>query len=347
MSAPTNDPKIFDVEESVLKLNDARIILLKNKKMTQLEFMRLIRHDDPFQIMNGRLIAITKEMQDSQKNGFLTSQRQMMLQTGGIQPNVLLDNPLFEEIYPEIKEDLTKIKSELDLATCKSCEKNRKLQPILMKLFTVKYDGRDLTKLSSSLNEMSMLKLKGELTKEYVDKVEIVVPMGIAKRHIDLIDAENEIDTSLIQNPLMITRTECKDCFKKHIASAAVLLQESIVGGYTFLNGYYHEDLAAAHVREAIDEILKIDKSLAESALQIEKQINNAKVSNQNSERLKIINSLYKLLSDNFQIDSFELIGLLNRLEELMLHRAGDIEGAALTREIRLRFAHQTEKAKQ
>jgi hypothetical protein len=314
--------------------------------MTQLEFMQLRRPDDPFQIMTGKLAMITKEMQAAQKKGFIDSQRNMMLQTGGIQPSMLLDDENFVKTYPEIASDLEAIKKDLDLATCKGCEKNRKLHPILLKLLAIKYDGRDISSLKVS--DMARLKLTGQLTKEYVDAIPITIPQGLEKREIAKIN-EDEIDPSLIQNPLLLVRPDCEDCFVKHLSTAVVILQEVITGGYTFLNGYYHEDLIAAELREAADEIARLDPEKAKKAISLEKQIQQLKNNHDRSLKLPIINSIYELLKTarpNTIDPGFETTGLLNRLEQLLIVSLGDIQGSETIRDIRLRFASQKEKAR-
>lgn len=338
--------KIFEVSPEVLLLNDPRVILMKTGRMSQIEFMRLIRHDDPFQIMNGRLMLITKDMQDTQKKGFIASQRGMMLQTGGIQPSLLLDDENFVKVYPEISTDIEEVKKDLDLATCKGCEKNRKLQPILLKLLAIKYDGRDISSLK--ISDMAKLKLTGQLTKEYVDSIPIVMPQGLEKREIAQISG-NEIDPSLIQNPLLLVRPDCEDCFVKHLSTAAVILQEVITGGYTFLNGYYHEDIVSAELREAADEIARLDPEKAKKAIDLEKQVNQLKNNNDKNLKLPIIHSIYetlRIVRPGVVDHSFETIGLLNRLEQLLVISIGDIQSSEIVRDIRLKFANQKEKAK-
>jgi hypothetical protein len=190
-----------------------------------------------------------------------------------------------------------------------------------------------------------MLKLTGKLTREYVESMPMAPPPHLSKRRIDAVD---EINPSLIQNPMIMVRPECEDCFKKHIGAAIILMMEAAVGGYTSSAGYLHEDLAASHASEAMDEILKKDQTEAAKLKAIIERMNAARQSDNQSARLSAIEDLHAAVGGRFigfDRTDLEIVGLLNRLEELAVLTDKNIESAKKIRDVRLMFTNQTRNA--
>ena len=225
----TEKDELFTIDPLLYQFDDNRVNLLKSKEMTQLEFMRLIGLDDPWELHGRNLKVITKDEQIKRKIQYKKSYTDFLKNTGGLTGAIVKTHyELFVKIYPEIKEQFDTIKKEIEKDNCQGCTVNQKMQPVVEKILTLDPKERDLTSLSK-LDPLIIKKLKGEEIE--VKQDDIKLPPNIIKKDVPLLKDSKE----LLSSPTIIKSGDTQNCImcaRKHIAKAISLLNEYKTGKY-------------------------------------------------------------------------------------------------------------------
>ena len=288
--------EIFKIDDNIWNVDDTRIDKLYNKEIDHQQFLRVLRPDDPFKILNGKLTLLTKEVIESEIQIYRINKKYDIEKNSDISPLLLYEqqNKLLK-VYPELKDTINEVNKLIaDEKNCSNCAKMRYTSKILEKLLSIKYDGRDLSSLDF-LTELCYRKLKGEdilvsaigiplpqyLTKTYNIKYRST-PRIINNNNIISNYSNNNVSNTtiinkninnqlLVENSNGIVRPACKNCTTKHLSESIALLNISqaiiqlkeLLQGYTVERGYSHQWLAIGHLAEAADEIIKDNPELA------------------------------------------------------------------------------------
>lgn len=141
-----------------------------------------------------------------------------------------LYKPILLKLFPDMASFLDEMEKKLNDSSCKGCAKrqwfNRLKKEISNRPLPAK---KELEALTPLLGETFMHSL---YTKQ----------PSFEKVHI-----------------ISSSRPACPDCCRKHLAQAIILVNESFMGYPE------HSEMALAHLREAAEEIIELDKEFAES----------------------------------------------------------------------------------
>ena len=174
--------------------------------------------------------------------------------TGGLDHrDVLKDIPLFQEVFPEVADELEQANEEIMTANCSNCAARRKLRPIIRRMSSLAKD-RDISRLSAVLDKDKLAALAGLVQVKPSKPPKQLEPESGYK------ESESSMDPLDAASPDFAVpgiRPACMDCVNKHIAQAIILLQESKLGYPR------HRWLAVGHLAEASEEALGANPILA------------------------------------------------------------------------------------
>ena len=123
--------RLYDVSPDLPDWDDPRLNALLDGSMTQLEFLRLIRSTDPWEVRDGVLRPVDKEELARRKAQFEANAVARLIETGGFTTKILKDHKnVFRELYPEIMSDFDRIEKEIAAEKCVGCAANKKLRPV-------------------------------------------------------------------------------------------------------------------------------------------------------------------------------------------------------------------------
>lgn len=261
---------LFTVDAEVFKLNDPRVQALRFNQITQAEFMRLQKQDDPFVVQQGKLMLVTKQMQEQSAKGYVDHYKQQMRTTGGLTGKMLLDSKdAILKVYPEMKTTFDMVEDEIKRDNCQGCALNRVAGKLVEQINTLPPENRDIDSISG-LSDMAKNKLKRKEIK--VDDIPVSVPTYIYKKDIPMLK-DNEQTTSVCSDDLTPTfREQCNDCGIKHLSTAIRLLEE-VLQGYTPEKGHPQLGLALGDLNEAANEIMHEKPEVAEKIRNIRLKI--------------------------------------------------------------------------
>ena len=294
---------LFEIDPIIHQLNDERTIKLCNGQITQEEFMRLVRPDDPIFISQGKLSYVTKEMQEKTYEERNKQYKNAMVQTGGINGNVLFDN--FDKVklvYPELQPLYDEAKQKIDEEKdCKGCARGKytntlsteilKLEPVDNKK---EIEGiliiRDIDSLADIFKDRypyAIRKLKKEnlkveditdLPKHHYIKKDIPFKTDISTNGtMNITPIQNTstpIKNTIIntENQFGIVRENCFDCVKKHLDDVYVLL-EKLELTISKEEKNIIVSRIIGHLNEAADEAISKDLKMAERIRNIKLQV--------------------------------------------------------------------------
>lgn len=174
---------IEQIDPIIFELDDPRIDLLKKGDAEDLIFLKLIRENDPFEMINGTTLHyITQEEIDTDIKNFLAKKKSLFEQTGLVDPQTFLKyKDVIISVFPELNEDFQNAKNIIEKPSCPSCELNRALIPAIVKMFALPMENRDLDKLKI-LGEVAIKKFMGET--DLIDEKKIVIAPGLIKNKI-------------------------------------------------------------------------------------------------------------------------------------------------------------------
>ena len=249
---------MFEIDPIIFELDDERVQGLQTGAIDKASFMKLIKHDDPWEFRDGKLTFVTKEEQQKRFDNYTEQYKAGLKKTGGLHPNIVYDNAAkFVQVYPELKENVESAENAIKKENCQGCARNKYLMPVMEKLFTLPNTNRDFSILEEPLNKLpfAIKRLKGE---EYDVSKELPNVQGFMKREIKFIDKNKQIIQipQAPNNPMGILRDSCMSCVQKHLSRAYILMTE-VIQGYSTANGYIHESMLIAHLSEAEEESLK------------------------------------------------------------------------------------------
>lgn len=253
---------IFEIDNDVLRLNDPRVDALRKGFIHESDIIRMIKPEDPFQMMNGRLRYITKEEREQQLRHFVTNHQKMLMTTGGMNFILLRDHKAaFLKVYPEVETMYKDIEAEIEKEQCKDCALPAKYQRIFNFITSLPKD-RSLEDVEPIMPPLAVKVLKGqEITKEDLDK-HTNAPIFITKVDIPFID-EKDISVADMDPTLdMVSRRACWDCVKKHLSEALVLMPECLMGYGS--DKYENKWELIGHLSQAAKECVKVSPELAD-----------------------------------------------------------------------------------
>ena len=139
---------MFKIDPDIYGLADGRVQALRTGELTQLEFMRLTRPEDPWEIRAGTLVKITPEMQAEQRLWHLAARQGMMRQTGGLAGTMVVEHAeAFQEAYPELRQAIGQAVAAVQAKNCHGCAVNSEMGPVLQALLQAPPEGRDVSAL--------------------------------------------------------------------------------------------------------------------------------------------------------------------------------------------------------
>jgi len=179
---PKKQPHLFEVEPAIYQLDDDRVQGLRTGEITQTEFMRLMKQEDPWELRQGKLHLVTEKENEDRKVMFTNQRRMALKKTGGLTGSAISDDPAnFKRAYPEVAIEIDRVMREIKAEACVGCAANQKMIPILEQILKAETQGRDLTMLKN-LTPLTLKKLRGG-------------------------DIDAEVDVAPIEYPPMFTKT--------------------------------------------------------------------------------------------------------------------------------------------
>ena len=249
----------FNFDRDMLShVDDERVQKLLSGVMSQEDFIKSTVLEDPWVFVDNNMKLLSEQQINSNVESYIRFRKGTIIATGGVTPDTLVANrDLVCEVYPEITEAFERTDAEIAAEpNCKECVKNFKYGKVLEQLLKMKYDGRDLSKLSV-FGPLAVAKLKGQS----IDLEDIVVdvPPGIKKTPFKM-KSETAIKSAPQEG---FDRPACKLCVLKHLAYAFECLKE-VAQGYTPESGHDHLAIAIASLEHAEHEALAGDPTFAE-----------------------------------------------------------------------------------
>lgn len=270
---------MYEIDPAVLELNDPRIIAYKEGKISQEVLVRLINFaKDPITLNQGRMTLITKEMQQKQYDQMNANHKMVVKKTGGLPGKLIYDNAdKFLVVYPELTDLYAQVKTVITQANCTSCAANGESNKLLAKLLEVHAaNPRDFSSLTPLISNYTLF-IKILNKQEILDTDIPNIPNMMARNEIPIIDKTIPPST-IIENPFAIERKSCEDCCRKHVSNALLKLdiarKPESVGSLRFKSMLS----ACAELNEAADEIISVNKALADKIRGI---------------RIKLVNQVY------------------------------------------------------
>jgi hypothetical protein len=240
----------FTVSPEVYALADERVQKLRKGEITQVEFSRLMRQDDPWEVRDGVLRIVTEEEMVRRRNSYREGLRKRLVNTGGLTGSKIYNaREQVLKCYPEMAASIKKAEDAIALKKCKGCALNAEAAFLVQELLALPVDKtRDLSLLEGVFPPAAISRLKNEPV--VVSDNDLAIPPSMFKREIPRLPAET---LGMLQS----FRQPCANCCRKHLGQAVVLLGESLMG-YP-----QHRWLAVGHLAEASEEIFGLYPEIA------------------------------------------------------------------------------------
>ena len=290
-------------DDSLIGINDQRITDLKQRKLADLDFLKSLTSEDPYYVRNKTLMSVDAPSMVQE----IERVRQFLKKSPPelrLMPDILEKNtePI-TKVFPELIDIVKEVQTKIADASCKGCARNKeimRIQEVLVELqkkdLTEKKE-RDLSSLKgivtdlfieswtkpledvekhlmlpriqimTSPEEMEAMRIghghHHSLPPPPIRNVEVSrIPESLPQEETPLLNATSKPVLDANGN-----RKACRDCFRKHVAQAQVLLNET-------MKGYpEHIWLAIGHLAEAEDEILADSLALATEAREMRVQV--------------------------------------------------------------------------
>jgi hypothetical protein len=272
-------PPKLRVDENVLMYADIRVDMLTSGNATPEDFAKMMKPEDPFEIRNGVIMAITREELDKRGKEHIRMNVEHLRTTAGLSPTRVWDaRAKVLPLFPEMADKFKAAEEQIAAENCQSCALNKKVMPLVVEIVQLAKDGRDLSSLAPLFGPPPIEIMAG---RKVITEADIQLPPQMTRVFPPLrIGAQRRAMVAAADTPLQatqeasapdrfdaespggFTRQGCALCCRKHLSQAAILLKECLQG-YSPEEGYLHMSYAMGHLAEAADEIVADDRGLA------------------------------------------------------------------------------------
>ncbi len=253
---------LFEIEEDILKLDDKRIDAFRKAYIDETDLMRMIRSDDPFEMVDGRLKFFTKIERQRMLDEYLKSQKKHLRTFGGMDPGDLRKiRDLILHVFPEAEDVFNEVEEEIKRDQCPDCILPFKYEKVANFLLSIP-KGRDVSALEGHIPSLTLRLLKGDTLADGELEGVIVVPSYVRKIDIPFLDESKIVIEDFDPSLDNATRKACWDCVKKHLSEALVLMPECLMG----YGADKHEQKweMIGHLSQAAKECVKVNQPLAD-----------------------------------------------------------------------------------
>jgi hypothetical protein len=240
---------LYAVDPKIWSLDDSRVKDLATNKITQAEFLTLIKPEDPFELKAGHLVLVEDRAFKIKQEAYANAIRSSFKLTGGLSGNVIYDHKdEFIKVFPELAKPIADVTDIITKENCKKCSRGRYTNELIKVLASLPKGNRDLSSLEflTPRFRYALPWLKGEPFQLDAQILRVGPPLSL-RSHLG--GSLASLEKPAGAEDYTPNRPQCINCAKKHIAQALVLLREA-EKGYP-----EHVELAAKHLHKAEPDI--------------------------------------------------------------------------------------------